>query len=182
MLVPTNPSLVSSDTAPHYSNLTHYNLTADEYDTYDFPEPWTDVDLSYPTEYDLEDDIAFLEEEDYEEEEKAEELEMLKKKEEVVSMGEEVEELEDGSGLLSLYDDDEAMLGEQEYFSAMERLQEDDSKHNSNLVHDSRIDQEVEVEELGGWEACTNSMTKEKFSLVISSVMSMLDFHHSRNF
>ncbi|XP_069945770.1 agrin isoform X4 [Cherax quadricarinatus] len=133
-------------------NLTHYNLTADDYDAYDFPEPWTDVDLSYPTEYDLEDDIAFLEEEDYEDEGKAEEIEMLEKKkeEEMVSLGEEVEELEDGSGLLSLYDDDEAMLEEQEYYSALETMQKDDNDHDNNLIQDNRTDQETEGEDLGG--------------------------------
>ncbi|KAK8718888.1 hypothetical protein OTU49_014387, partial [Cherax quadricarinatus] len=132
-------------------NLTHYNLTADDYDAYDFPEPWTDVDLSYPTEYDLEDDIAFLEEEDYEDEGKAEEIEMLEKKkeEEMVSLGEEVEELEDGSGLLSLYDDDEAMLEEQEYYSALETMQKDDNDHDNNLIQDNRTDQETEGEDLG---------------------------------
>nr|XP_053635121.1 agrin-like [Cherax quadricarinatus] len=146
-------------------NLTHYNLTADDYDAYDFPEPWTDVDLSYPTEYDLEDDIAFLEEEDYEDEGKAEEIEMLEKKkeEEMVSLGEEVEELEDGSGLLSLYDDDEAMLEEQEYYSALETMQKDDNDHDNNLIQDNRTDQETEGEDLGGKRGQTTNHFEIRF-------------------
>lgn len=144
------------------SNLTQYNITADDYETYDFPEPWTDTDLSYPTEYDLEDDLAFLEEEEEEdygeqEEEELEQIELMEKEKEeaMASIGDDGEDLEDGSGILSLYDDDEATLleEEEEYYNALEELQEDnldvlsesDNQINSNdMTENNRIVREAE--------------------------------------
>lgn len=141
----------------HNRNLTQYNITVDDYDTYEFPEPWTDIDLSYPTEYDLEDDLAYLEEDDYEEEAEEEDLEeielMEKEEEEKLSDVDETEELEDGSGILSLYDDDETnRLEEEEYYNALEELEEDnaltsiesDGKNsNSNMADDTMLNREV---------------------------------------
>lgn len=165
------------------SNLTHYNITADDYDTYDFSEPWTDLDLSYPTEYDLEDDLAFLEEEedDYKEEQEEEELEdielMEKEKEEAMAVvGDDSEEMEDGSGILSLYDDDETtVVEEEEYYNALEELQEDDLEtlpENTNQIDSNNMADDShrtyrEVEDLGGWEICllTAWYTNAFFSL-----------------
>ncbi|XP_045102495.1 agrin-like isoform X4 [Portunus trituberculatus] len=121
-------------------NLTQYNLTLDDYESIDFPEPWTNIDLSYPTDYDLEDDIAFLEEEEEEEEEGEEEeeeeeeqenaladevkdLEILsKEKENKISSLVEDEEREVGSGLFSLYNDEdnEAFIEEGDYGEEVE--------------------------------------------------------------
>ncbi|XP_076065553.1 agrin-like isoform X2 [Oratosquilla oratoria] len=59
------------------------NLTSAEFDYYDLAQPWSEVDLNYPSEYDEDvDDLAFLEGEDYEDEEEAAEEEKLKEEEE----------------------------------------------------------------------------------------------------
>ncbi|XP_066971041.1 LOW QUALITY PROTEIN: agrin-like [Macrobrachium rosenbergii] len=144
-------------------NLTHYNLTAEEYEDYDFPEPWTELDLSYPTDYDLEDDVAFLEEEeDYEEESDVAKTETLD--EEVGRLGEETGEQETGSGILSLYEDDEMMtvLEEQVYYSGLETMMEDDT-----LVEEERLDNSInrvtEGEELDGKRGQTTNQFKVRF-------------------
>ncbi|XP_064092109.1 agrin-like isoform X6 [Macrobrachium nipponense] len=144
-------------------NLTHYNLTAEEYEDYDFPEPWTELDLSYPTDYDLEDDVAFLEEEeDYEEENNVAKTETLD--EEVGRLEEETGEQETGSGILSLYEDDEIMtvLEEQVYYSGLETMMEDDT-----LVEEERLDNSInrvtEGEELDGKRGQTTNQFKVRF-------------------
>lgn len=151
----------------YFSNLTQYNLTLEEYESLDFPEPWTDIDLSYPTDYNLEDDIAFLEKEEEEDQEAAEgeeegelennfddikELEAMadENEENIISLPDDGEEEEDGSGLLSLYNDmdNEAIAEEEEYY---EDLDGDTSPVLNKIDHTSSAAGETEEEEeLGG--------------------------------
>ncbi|KAK3873150.1 hypothetical protein Pcinc_021789, partial [Petrolisthes cinctipes] len=135
-------------------NFSHYNLTYDEYENFEFPEPWTDVDLSYPTEYDTEDDLAYLEEEEeeeYEMEKGEEELEMLEEEEEeevsmMAAMEDDAEEY--GSGSPSLYDDDdEAMSEDDDYYSDPQMLMEGGNSLEKLVMRDEIQEDEKGEEE-----------------------------------
>ncbi|KAK7067338.1 hypothetical protein SK128_007891, partial [Halocaridina rubra] len=112
-------------------NLTHYNLTAEDGVEYDYPEPWTDLDLAYPTDYDLEADIAFLEEEDSSGEETAD-VNVEKNEREIMDINGS-DENESGSGMLTLYEDDELMsvLEDQFYNLGSEPMLSDDNENEA---------------------------------------------------
>ncbi|XP_050719892.1 agrin-like isoform X2 [Eriocheir sinensis] len=162
-------------------NLTQYNLTLDEYESLDFPEPWTDIDLTYPTDYNLDDDIAFLEEEEEEEEQEAaaaeeeeeeelennlgdiKELEALANEndENMISLTDDGEEREDGSGLLSLYNDmdNEAITEEEEYYEDFEG----DTPSILNKIDMLSGTEETEEEGLGGRRGQTTNHFEIRF-------------------